>query len=134
MTTFVRQEDGSWRRDDERHDNVLIDTSKVPELLRAPWGRGDCLGFVRSGGATGRPRCCGRPEGRLAVVDRERAPLTSYCRWAYSDRHGIDCTALSPWTAPGRLLRIRTKQPCCAKSRVERDASVELRLFEITNL
>ena len=33
MTTFVRQEDGSWRRDDERHDNVLIDTSKVPELL-----------------------------------------------------------------------------------------------------
>ncbi len=33
MTTFVRQEDGTWRRDDERHDNVLIDTSKVPELL-----------------------------------------------------------------------------------------------------
>jgi hypothetical protein len=33
MTTFVRQEDGTWRRDDERHDNVLIDTSKVPALL-----------------------------------------------------------------------------------------------------
>ena len=33
MTTFVRQEDGTWRRDDERHDNVLIDTSKVPPLL-----------------------------------------------------------------------------------------------------
>jgi SAM-dependent methyltransferase len=33
MTTFVRQDDGAWRRDDERHDNVLIDTSKVPELL-----------------------------------------------------------------------------------------------------
>lgn len=33
MTTFVKQEDGSWRRDDERHDNVLIDTSKVPALL-----------------------------------------------------------------------------------------------------
>ena len=33
MTTFVKQEDGSWRRDDERHDNVLIDTTKVPELL-----------------------------------------------------------------------------------------------------
>jgi hypothetical protein len=33
MTTFVRQDDGTWRRDDERHDNVLIDTSKVPELL-----------------------------------------------------------------------------------------------------
>ena len=33
MTTFVRQQDGSWRRDDERHDNVLIDTSAVPALL-----------------------------------------------------------------------------------------------------
>jgi hypothetical protein len=33
MTTFVRQDNGMWRRDDERHDNVLIDTSKVPELL-----------------------------------------------------------------------------------------------------
>lgn len=33
MTTFVRNDDRSWRRDDERHDNVLIDTSKVPELL-----------------------------------------------------------------------------------------------------
>jgi SAM-dependent methyltransferase len=33
MTTFVRNEDGSWRRDDERHDNVLIDTARVPALL-----------------------------------------------------------------------------------------------------
>lgn len=33
MTTFVRQGDGSWRRDDERHDNVLVDTSRVPDLL-----------------------------------------------------------------------------------------------------
>ncbi len=33
MTTFVRREDGTWRRDDERHDNVLIDTSKVSGLL-----------------------------------------------------------------------------------------------------
>ena len=33
MTTFVRDDDGTWRRDDERHDNVLIDTSAVPELL-----------------------------------------------------------------------------------------------------
>ena len=35
MTTFVRRDDGTWGRDDERHDNVLIDTSKVPELLAA---------------------------------------------------------------------------------------------------
>jgi SAM-dependent methyltransferase len=37
MTTFVRSDDGSWRRDDERHDNVLIDTTRVPALL-APHG------------------------------------------------------------------------------------------------
>jgi len=35
MTTFVRHDDGSWHRDDERHDNVLIDTSLVPALLAA---------------------------------------------------------------------------------------------------
>lgn len=33
MATFVRQEDGSWRRGDERHENVLVDTARVPELL-----------------------------------------------------------------------------------------------------
>jgi SAM-dependent methyltransferase len=33
MTTFVRNEDGSWRRDDERHVNVLIETALVPNLL-----------------------------------------------------------------------------------------------------
>jgi SAM-dependent methyltransferase len=33
MATFLRNDDGSWRRDDERHDNVLIDTAGVPALL-----------------------------------------------------------------------------------------------------
>ena len=33
MAVFVRNVDGSWRRDDERHDNVLIDTVLVPKLL-----------------------------------------------------------------------------------------------------
>ena len=33
MATFVREADGSWRRDDERHENVLIETAGVPELL-----------------------------------------------------------------------------------------------------
>ena len=33
MTTFLRNDDGTWRRDDERHENVLIDTSQVPALL-----------------------------------------------------------------------------------------------------
>jgi SAM-dependent methyltransferase len=33
MAVFVRNHDGSWRRDDERHDNVLIDTAQLPALL-----------------------------------------------------------------------------------------------------
>lgn len=33
MAVFTRNEDGSWRRDDERHKNVLIDTSRLPALL-----------------------------------------------------------------------------------------------------
>jgi SAM-dependent methyltransferase len=37
MATFTRNDDGSWRRDDERHDNILIDTRGVPGLL-APHG------------------------------------------------------------------------------------------------
>jgi SAM-dependent methyltransferase len=37
MTTFLRDDDGSWRRDDERHENVLIDTARIPALL-APHG------------------------------------------------------------------------------------------------
>jgi SAM-dependent methyltransferase len=34
MTTFLRSPGGSWRRDDERHDNVLVETTLIPELLR----------------------------------------------------------------------------------------------------
>jgi len=33
MAIFVRDDDGTWHRDDERHDNVLIDTAAVPALL-----------------------------------------------------------------------------------------------------
>jgi SAM-dependent methyltransferase len=33
ITTFLRNEDGSWRRDDETHHNVLVDTSLIPGLL-----------------------------------------------------------------------------------------------------
>ena len=35
ITTFLRNGDGTWRRDDERHDNVLLDTSQVPAVLQA---------------------------------------------------------------------------------------------------
>ena len=37
IATFLRNDDGSWRRSDERHGNVLLDTSLIPELL-APHG------------------------------------------------------------------------------------------------
>jgi SAM-dependent methyltransferase len=33
MAIFRRNDDGTWRRDDERHENVLIETDRVPELL-----------------------------------------------------------------------------------------------------
>jgi hypothetical protein len=33
MTTFLRNEDGSWRRDDERHENVLVETTRIPAFL-----------------------------------------------------------------------------------------------------
>ena len=35
MTIFSRNADGSWRRDDERHDNVLLDVRTIPPLLAA---------------------------------------------------------------------------------------------------
>ena len=34
MATFIRNDDGSWRRDDERHDNVMVEVALVPVLLR----------------------------------------------------------------------------------------------------
>ncbi|HUB70008.1 MAG TPA: class I SAM-dependent methyltransferase [Acidimicrobiales bacterium] len=33
MAVFTRNPDASWQRDDERHENVLIDTSRLPGLL-----------------------------------------------------------------------------------------------------
>lgn len=35
VTTFVAAGDDSWRRDDERHENVLVDTAGVPAVLAA---------------------------------------------------------------------------------------------------
>jgi len=35
LTTFVRGDDGCWRRGHERHDNVLVDTAAIPGLLAA---------------------------------------------------------------------------------------------------
>jgi SAM-dependent methyltransferase len=33
ITTFVSDGHGAWRRDSERHENVLVDTSRIPGLL-----------------------------------------------------------------------------------------------------
>jgi SAM-dependent methyltransferase len=35
MAAFIRNGDGTWHRDDERHDNILVDTARVPQLLAA---------------------------------------------------------------------------------------------------
>jgi hypothetical protein len=64
MAIFVKNEDGSWRRDDERHDNVLIDTSSVPELLSRHGVRADV------GQAFGSERL---PEGLRTLIGRREA-------------------------------------------------------------
>jgi SAM-dependent methyltransferase len=33
VTTFVSDGEGGWRRGSERHENVLVDTSRIPALL-----------------------------------------------------------------------------------------------------
>ncbi|HWF74620.1 MAG TPA: class I SAM-dependent methyltransferase [Solirubrobacteraceae bacterium] len=33
ITTFVANDDGSWRRDREHHENVLVDVARIPPLL-----------------------------------------------------------------------------------------------------
>lgn len=66
MTTFVRNPDGTWRRDDERHDNVLVDTSLIPALL----ARHDVDAQVRTSFG-GEPF----PTGLKAVTGRKRPRL-----------------------------------------------------------
>ena len=64
MTTFLRNDDGSWRRDDERHDNVLIDTATLPALL-ADHG---VTATVRTSFGTET-----NPDGLVCVVGRKTA-------------------------------------------------------------
>jgi hypothetical protein len=59
ITAFVRAEDGSWRRDDEHHDNVLVDASRLPAMLR---GHGVDARVCSSFGSET------LPEGLLAVI------------------------------------------------------------------
>jgi SAM-dependent methyltransferase len=65
MTTFLRSDDGSWRRDDERHDNVLVDTAAIPGWLA---GEGvDVTVGSSFGGET-------LPDGLRVVVGRRPGP------------------------------------------------------------
>lgn len=63
MTTFVRTDGDLWRRDDERHENVLVDTARVPGLLA------DHGVDARVASAFGDEAL---PDGLVAVVGRKR--------------------------------------------------------------
>jgi SAM-dependent methyltransferase len=65
ITTFTREEDGRWRRDDERHENVLVDTSRLPGLL-AEQGL-----EIEVRNAFGSEEL---PEGLVALVGRKSEP------------------------------------------------------------
>jgi SAM-dependent methyltransferase len=61
ITTFVPDGHGAWRRDDERHENVLVDTSLIPALLA---GHGVTATLGTSFGAAE------LPPGLIAVTGR----------------------------------------------------------------
>jgi SAM-dependent methyltransferase len=64
MTTFLRNDDGTWRRDDERHDNALVDTAQIPGWL-APHGVTATVG-PSFGTET-------NPDGLVGIVGRKMA-------------------------------------------------------------
>jgi hypothetical protein len=63
MAMFTPNDDGSWRRDDVRHDNVMIDTSIVPGIMAA------CGVDVAVGRSFGQERL---PDGLHTIVGRKR--------------------------------------------------------------
>src|SRR5438874_3349607 len=65
MACFVRNDDGTWRRDDETHWNTLIDTSTVPALLAEHGVDAEC----RS--AFGDEHF---PDGLVAIVGEKKMP------------------------------------------------------------
>lgn len=64
ITTFLPNADGSWRRDSEHHENVLVDTALIPALL-AEHG---VDAQVRASFGTE-----SNPPGLLAVIGRKSA-------------------------------------------------------------
>jgi SAM-dependent methyltransferase len=67
MAIFTREADGRWRRDDECHENVLIDTSRAPELLA---GHGVDVTVSSSFGGER------LPDGLRVLVGRSSVPVT----------------------------------------------------------
>ena len=65
ITTFLPTGDGSWRRGSEHHENVLIDTARIPALLRQ---HGIEAGVSSSFGAET------LPPGLRAITGRKPAP------------------------------------------------------------
>ena len=65
ITTFLPNEDGSWRRSRERHESILIDTARLPALLSA---RGVDATIA---GSFGHERL---PAGLRALTGRRRHP------------------------------------------------------------
>ncbi len=65
ITTFVADVHGGWRRSSERHENVLVDTSRIPALLRE-YGVAATVGS--SFGAAE------LPPGLRAVIGTKRGP------------------------------------------------------------
>jgi hypothetical protein len=68
---LCRTPDGRWRRDDERHDNVLVDAAQVPALL-ADHGLDVVVGA--SFGAEELPTGLVTVVGALTPTRRRRSP------------------------------------------------------------
>lgn len=63
ITTFVRSDDGTWRRGQERHRTVLLDTDEVPRLL----ARHGVEAKVQSAFGTS-----ALPDGLVAIIGRRQ--------------------------------------------------------------
>ena len=63
ITTFMAAGDGSWRRDDEQHENVLVDAAEVPAVLAAHGVE------ARVSSSFGEERL---PDGLVAIAGRRR--------------------------------------------------------------
>ena len=67
IATFLRNDDNTWRRSDERHENVLLDTKEIPDLVR-PYGVEATVG-TSFGAET-------LPAGLRTVIGRRPRPAT----------------------------------------------------------